>query len=325
MILLLALSLAQAEVLLSDNECAAQVVMTMPPLSPHSPVESGGYIIYPSLIGDDDSIRSTIKKLKENSSIEPFVAVDLEGGHFNAFGPSPKHPSAADQHDVDGARAAGEAAGARLSALGFNVNFAPSLDMAAEGNMARQYRSYGTDPVDVAQKAEAFAKGLHQHGVLAVGKHYPGYGALSGNTDVETVTAPWTKEELEHHQLPFVLVGEELDGVLFSSINYPAIGPGPAHSIPALVDEAHESGWLTFTDDLVISARVADIPLREAVVAALAAGLDILVISAPPDWGDHDGAQMVLEAMAKDSAIKSQVRRACERVLQSKVKLKKEQ
>ena len=66
--------------------------------------------------------------------------------------------------------------------LGVQVNFAPVADVSTNpSNPVIHVRSFGENAAQVADKVEAYVRGLQQGGVMAVGKHFPGHG----DTDVD--------------------------------------------------------------------------------------------------------------------------------------------
>ena len=115
------------------------------------------------------------------------IAADQEGGQLNALG------SEATQFAGNMALGAvddealtervGAAIGREARALGVNVVYAPSVDLASEpGNSALGIRSFGDDPGAVGRHGAAMVRGLQSAGVAASAKHFPGLGALAQDT-----------------------------------------------------------------------------------------------------------------------------------------------
>ena len=82
--------------------------------------------------------------------------------------------------------------------IGVQVNFAPVADVNINPeNPVINTRSFGEDPIQVADKVIAYASGLESGGVLSVCKHFPGHG----DTDVDSHKAlpvlPFTRERLD--------------------------------------------------------------------------------------------------------------------------------
>lgn len=108
--------------------------------------------------------------------------------------------------------------------LGVQVNFAPVADVNINPkNPVINTRSFGEDPVNVANKVIAYARGLEDGGVLSVAKHFPGHG----DTDVDSHKAlpvlTFTRERLDSVELyPFKKVIEEgLGGIMVDLDNDP--------------------------------------------------------------------------------------------------------
>ncbi len=112
----------------------------------------------------------TINFFQEDSIIPFFVSVDMEGC-MNPFENFQQFPSLREIDNAGEAYKTGYEEGELLRELGFNINFAPVVDL--EDNIWNCRNFLGT-PEEVADKANAYIKGLQLHGIIAVSKHYPG-------------------------------------------------------------------------------------------------------------------------------------------------------
>ncbi|MDX6719523.1 MAG: beta-N-acetylhexosaminidase, partial [Solirubrobacteraceae bacterium] len=111
------------------------------------------------------------------------VMVDQEGGPVRRLPGGPVR-AAADVASAAEARADGREAARVLRAAGANMDLAPVSDVARPGSaLEGERRTYGRDAQHVASLAGAFAAGLHDGGVRATAKHFPGFGAATVNTD----------------------------------------------------------------------------------------------------------------------------------------------
>jgi beta-N-acetylhexosaminidase len=82
-----------------------------------------------------------------------------------------------EKHDTALATQVAELQAQRLSQLGFNVNFAPTVDVNINPlNPVINVRSYGESPQQVARLGQATVAALQQHGVASALKHFPGHG-----------------------------------------------------------------------------------------------------------------------------------------------------
>ena len=123
-----------------------------------------------------------------------FTCVDLEGGSVDRFrealGPAPSGADVFASGDRKLFRKQGQVIGENCRALGFNVDFAPVLDLAFEAShKVLGSRVVSTNPRETAAYAREFLAGLRAAGVLGCGKHFPGLG--EGKLD-------------SHHELPVI-------------------------------------------------------------------------------------------------------------------------
>ena len=167
--------------------------------------------------------------------------------------------------------------------MGIHVNFAPSLDVHSNPhNPVIGTRSYGENPVNVAKKGIAYAKGLEENGVMSVAKHFPGHGDTSEDSHKTLPAITHNSDRLEQIELfPFrEYINAGLSGIMTGHLNVPALQTNgmpaslsPETSTNLLKKEMGFTG-LTFTDGMAMKG-VSDQP--EASVRALLAGNDIIL------------------------------------------------
>ncbi len=133
-----------------------------------------------------------------------FIATDQEGGtvqHLQGTGFS-TIPSAYEQGRMapEELRSNAQQWGEQLHTAGINIDLAPSADMVvidrgSNAPIGALNRDFGLSADGTADHAIAFIQGMKQADVGATLKHYPGLGAVTGNTDftdqgtVDTVTS----------------------------------------------------------------------------------------------------------------------------------------
>jgi len=165
-----------------------------------------------------------------------FSCVDLEGGKVDRFrnvlGPT---PSAADVFATGNRqlfRKHGRIIGENCRALGFNVDFAPALDLAFEASRAvMSSRAVSDDPKQVVVYAREFLAGLREAGVLGCGKHFPGLGEgkLDTHHELPSIDKPLRKM-WEEDLVPYRSLRRELPFVMVSHAAYPLVtGLGLKH------------------------------------------------------------------------------------------------
>jgi beta-N-acetylhexosaminidase len=252
------------------------------------------------------------------------VMVDQEGGPVRRLPGAPVR-SAADigaTGRVGEARRAGRAAGRNLRSARVNVNLAPVADVARPGSaMERERRSYGRRPRKVARFARAFATGLRRAGVLATGKHFPGFGAARANTDLSRVTIHTSRKRLRRvDERPYrALVRGGLRLVMLSTAIYPALDPGlpAAFSRPVAWRELRRRlGFrgVSMTDALGTPATAPYGGPARVGVRAARAGVDLMLYSsyAAGKAGARGLARAIRRGRVKRTAAEAAVNRILE-------------
>ena len=106
-----------------------------------------------------------------------------------------------------------------LASLGFNLNFAPVLDINSNpANPVIGERAFGRTPEEVISAALPFIEGMESHGVKACGKHFPGHGDTKVDSHYELPVLDLSPEELEVRELkPFVAAIRAGIGMIMTS------------------------------------------------------------------------------------------------------------
>ena len=220
------------------------------------------------------------------------VSVDQEGGVVTRLGPSHGFPAVASEATIG----AGTATAARtwahsiattLAANGFNLNFAPVVDLdvnPASPAIGALDRSFSADPDVVVARATLEIAAHRAAGVRTTLKHFPGIGSSTTNTDfgVADVTKTWTRNELE----PFrrLIAAGEVDLVMAGHVvNGQLDADHPASLSTATVTGVlrGELAWagIVVTDDLQAAAITKAFGRDEAILLALEAGNDLLLFA----------------------------------------------
>lgn len=202
--------------------------------------------------------------------------------------------------------------------IGVQVNFAPVADVNINPkNPVINTRSFGEDPIQVADKVIAYASGLEGGGVLSVCKHFPGHG----DTDVDSHKAlpvlPFTRERLDSVELyPFKeAIRAGLGGMMVGHLQVPVIEPigGLPSSLSRnvvydlLTDELAFKG-LIFTDALAMKGVAGN---GNVSLQALKAGNDMVL--SPRNLKDEIPA--VLAAVEKGELSREEIESKCRKVL----------
>ena len=257
-------------------------------------VRPGGLILFSRNIENARQVRSLTDALHRNGSPPPFIALDQEGGRVNRLktilGPIPPNIELAARRDAEREiRRHSRSTAAALRSLGFNVNFAPVLDLS-EVNSANGIgdRAYGERPEEVSRLAAVFLKEHLRAGVLPVGKHFPGLGSAGGDTHrilpiIDKARAALWKEDL----LPYRRLRRWLPIVMAGHACYPALqgrDRSPATLSAGVIETLlrRRIGYtgLVLTDDLEMGAVEQSVGAGVQALAALRAGNDGLMFCA---------------------------------------------
>ncbi|HEX6205064.1 MAG TPA: glycoside hydrolase family 3 N-terminal domain-containing protein [Solirubrobacterales bacterium] len=215
------------------------------------------------------------------------IMVDQEGGLVKRVGGAPT-ASAREMGDRGAAFSArqGRATAANLRELGINVDLAPVLDVGRPGGViAETQRSFGATAAKVEATAIPFAKALQGGGVAATGKHFPGFGAATENTDFAAERIDLSKEELrtvdEKPYTAFAAAGGKL--VMLSTATYPAFSDRPAAFTRAIAtgELRNRLGFqgVSITDALETPAVEDFGGTAKVAVAGARAGADLLLFA----------------------------------------------
>jgi beta-N-acetylhexosaminidase len=185
------------------------------------------------------------------------------------------------------AHATGKAIAEEASAMGVNMNYVPVMDVNTNAaNPIINIRSFGADPEMVGRLGAALVRGSREGGVLTCAKHFPGHGGTHEDTHTDLATISAGREELEAVELlPFRHAIEAgVDAVMTAHLRVPAIEPDllPATLSPriirGLLREEMGFGGVVVSDALDMGAIARNYPPEEAVVRALNAGVDQLIM-----------------------------------------------
>jgi beta-N-acetylhexosaminidase len=256
----------------------------------------GGLILFERNIVDEPQLAALLGHLQSAPSAEPpFLAVDQEGGAVQRLArlhgvqrqPSARWVGANTSPEV-AQTLYGQMAG-RIAKLGFNLNLAPVVDLdrgARSPVIGRLRRSFGSHPDAVVRYASAFIEAHRAHGVLTALKHWPGHGSSAADPHVAVADATDTWQADERAPFARLLESGQADMIMTGHVHHPDWGEGdgrPASLSPSAIQLAlrQKLGFegVVVTDDIQMEAALAGRSLAEAIVLALAAGNDIVLIA----------------------------------------------
>lgn len=274
--------------------------------------ERAGCILFKRNLPSIEATRALTRSIHEAAAAHgadspALVAIDEEGGRVSRLPPGelrlPPMRMFGAIGDADLVRDAGRALGARLLELGFNLDFAPILDVDSNpNNPVIADRSFGSTPEQVTELGLALAEGLTLGGVLACGKHFPGHGDTDKDSHFDLPVIRHDRARLDAVELaPFRAAARAgIDSIMSAHVVIDAIDASvPAtFSRRAMTDLLRtELGFegVLVSDDLEMRAVSALEPPEESSRIAVLAGCDLLLICK-----DEDSADRAHEALTRE-------------------------
>ena len=193
----------------------------------------GGVLLFgENFVDAEQTLRLTADMQNANKSgggLPLMFFVDQEGGNVSRIGYSTigvSNMALAATGDPENARKMASVHGEEIGLLGIRADFAPVVDVNNNpANPVIGNRSFSDDPETVSKFGCAYLNGLHDVGIAATLKHFPGHG----NTDTDSHTGfPLINnsyEELKACELiPFkAAIDAGADMVMTAHIQYPQI------------------------------------------------------------------------------------------------------
>jgi beta-N-acetylhexosaminidase len=300
-------------------------------------IQPGGVLLMGHNIESAHQLAELTSAIRAASRVPPLIAVDQEGGRVdrlkNIYSPMPSADLLRASGDASIAARMGEITAEALRTVGFNINFAPVLDIAfdnsAENGLKGRY--LGGTVAKVVRLAGAYLEGLQRGGILGVGKHFPGLGASTVDSHDELPAINRSRDEMLRHELSvyselFSKINARLNAVIVAHAHYPAFD-GPA-ALPSslsknivtgvLRDEMGFKG-LVITDDLEMGAVAKTREMPEAAIQAIEVGNDMVLITGVPSPESISAAwQAAVEAARSGRITRAHISRAFDHIARIK-------
>lgn len=249
-------------------------------------------------VGRTATLTDTIQDLTGEVGI--LIGVDQEGGLVQRLAGSgfDTIPAAADQAKLSASELTERARrwGRQLASAGVHLNLAPVADVVPKDNVGRNEpiaklrRGYGTDPEKVSADVAAFLAGMHAGGVGTAVKHFPGLGAVRGNTDFTEDVVDSTTTATSPLLAPFAgAVDAGTDAVMVSSATYREIDADRIAAFsPTVIGLLRGWGFdkVVISDDLGVTAALSSVPEAERAARFIAAGGDLALTVDPAVAGE---------------------------------------
>lgn len=281
----------------------------------------GGIVYFAKNLESQDQVKEMIDNSQKYSSIGLFVATDEEGGVVNRLMDTvgTTYIGSMYYYKDDGDETAYENAytiANDMSALGFNLDFAPVADVWSNpDNTVIGERAYSDDYAQAAELVGNAVKGFNDGGVMCTLKHFPGHGDTAEDSHYSSAYVHRTKEEIMADEMqPFrsgIEAGTEF--VMVGHLIVPDIDEVPATlsykiATGILRDELKFEG-VAITDSFEMESIADNYSVDDAVVMSVKAGMDMIL--QPKDMASAVNSieQAVADGELSEDRIDESVRR----------------
>ena len=296
---------------------------------------------FPRNITNPKQTKNLIANLKKFSNTPLFIAVDAEGGLVNrlkekyGFIAVPSPQKLGEQNDLEHTKKIADELALQLSDLGFNVNFAPVVDVNINPEnpvIGKIERSFSKNPDKVIEQANAFISAHREQGVLIALKHFPGHGSSQNDSHLGMVdiTNSWQDKEL----IPFQKLIEQgnADMVMTAHIiNKNIDSEYPATLSPLFLQnilrEQLKFNGVIISDDMQMGAITEHYGFKDALIRAINAGCDLLIISNNgkiyDEQAPYQARDIIFNAVKNNKISRNTITQSYNRIQSLKSKIKK--
>lgn len=255
-----------------------------------------GVILFKRNFQSRAQVAELCQAIQEAAPRPQLLCVDQEGGRVQRFREGYSELPALEgfgrlyEHDRDAALAlAHEHAwlmASEILATGLDLSFAPVVDLG-RGNLAIGNRAFHAEPGIVADFCRAYVAGLHEAGMAATIKHFPGHGSVLEDTHFDDAVDARPLAGLQALDLVPFAAGIEAgaEAVMMAHVKYPAVAPEPAGYSPRWIRDILRRdmgfGGIVFSDDIGMAAAESAGGVKARIDAHLDAGCDAVLVCAP--------------------------------------------
>ncbi len=258
----------------------------------------GGVILFSRNFQHREQLTALVAEIATVKRPKPLIAVDHEGGRVQRFREGfsriPPMRALGRRYEADAAAALEEAVemgwllAAELRAVGVDFSFAPVLDLDRGVSEVIGDRAFHGDPRVVAALGAAVRRGMQAAGMAAVGKHFPGHGAVAPDSHQSLPVDERALEAVEEDIQPFAhLIRNGLEGVMLAHVVYRHADTLPAgfspYWIKTVLRERFGFQGAVISDDLSMAGAAVMGAMPARVEAALGAGCDLVLVCNDPD------------------------------------------
>ncbi len=304
-------------------------------------VSPGGICLFARNIREAQQTRDLLGAIRERSALLPFLSVDQEGGLVDRLRRvlTPM-PAANKIRNTEEAAELGSIVADALRSIGFNMDFAPVVDVIDEKRAGQANgllsREFGRSKEEVIELAGAFLTSLQNGGIIGCLKHFPGLGASQVDSHEELPQVLIDEDEftnIDLHPYRELLKTDEISVIMAAHAAFPRHSLQETDENGKLLPSSLSKNFistllrgrlgfdgLVITDDLEMGAIVRNYGIGEACKMAVNAGVDMLAICA--DAGRiREGYNAILGAVIGGEIAESRIDESLARIAAVRYKL----
>ncbi|CAN5508047.1 beta-N-acetylhexosaminidase [soil metagenome] len=304
-------------------------------------VASGGVCLFARNIKGTEQTRRLLDKVREIAPLTPFLSVDQEGGLVDRLRRiMTPMPAASKLRNADDAAELGSIIGETLRILGFNMNFAPVVDV--NNPVRTKYsnglfsRTFGSSKEEVAVMAGEILRSMQDKGIIGCLKHFPGLAAARVDSHEQLPVVDVRESELDEiDQYPYrqLLGPPGVEAVMVAHATFPHHRLQETDRNGKLLPSSLSYKFVTdllrgdlrfdglvITDDLEMGAIVKNYGIGDACKMAIMAGADMLAICADPN-AVREGFNAVLAAVESGEIGMERIDESLKRIDSARLKL----
>ena len=304
----------------------------------------GGVCLFARNIKKADRVRSFLDKLRNELPFEPFLSLDQEGGLVDRLRrivtPMPSVQEISANGNVENSQRLAEITAEVVRVLGFNMNFAPVVDITNENRldfvMNNQCRTFGCSLDDVVNFTTIYLDQLQKDGCMGCLKHFPGIGAVEFDPHDELPTVKLDREALFNLDIkPYAnhFSNGNVDAVMTGHAVFPSFDlqeyDDNGNLLPTslsynivtrlLRDELKFQG-IALTDDLEMGAIVENYGIGQASIMSVKAGNDFILIC-NDSKAIFEAFDTILNAVVDGEISEKRIDQSLERIFRIRKKL----
>jgi beta-N-acetylhexosaminidase len=294
-------------------------------------IQPSGVILFRRNIEAAAQTIGLLREVAATTTAPQFRCIDLEGGLVDRLrdliAPMPSPASVFHSGKPANFVKHGRLIGKEARALGFNVNFAPVLDLALPISAAVMQTRVVSDSVEgVVAYANGFLDGLDREGMLGCGKHFPGLGGatLDSHHVMPSIDRSWP--ELWNNDITvFRRLAARLPMIMVAHASYSGVKDKAPASISRywlsdILRKKMDFNGLVISDDMEMGGILTQTSIEEAAVLAVAGGTDLIEVCKNPSLVLRAYEAILTEA-ERSAAFRRRAETSSRRVLAHKRRL----